>query len=532
MANKSVFKSKRNPQVDAVNEAGGVAYSLDDNAALAQLAVTGTFSDTYYATAEAQVDEMLTLCKKVEPEFTAKLAVYARQSGYMKDTPAFLCAYLCAAGRNDLLRKVFPKVIDNGRMLRNFVQIIRSGVLGRKSFGYAAKTLIQDWLAVKSDLYLFNAAVGNDPSLADIIKMVHPRPSTKAREALYGYLLGKEYGKRSLPKEVKAFEKFKAGKSKEVPDVSFQYLTALDLDTEAWTEIAKNAKWMMTRMNLNTFYRHGVFGSKKMVKLIADRLRDPELVKKARAFPYQLLMAYLATAGHPYETYYGDANEKEMPTEICEALQDAMEIATENVPAFGGQVYVFPDVSGSMQSPATSMRGGATSVATCVDIAALVAATVLRNNKNAKVIPFEQRVCRINLNPRDSVMTNAKKLASIGGGGTCCSAPLALLNSKKAEGDLLIYVSDNQSWVENARGYGYRDGTSTMEEFRKFKKRNPKAKMVCIDLQPYTTAQAKESKDILNIGGFSDTVWDIIRLFANDMLTPEHWVGVVEATEL
>jgi 60 kDa SS-A/Ro ribonucleoprotein len=30
--------------------------------------------------------------------------------------------------------------------------------------------------------------------------------------------------------------------------------------------------------------------------------------------------------------------------------------------------------------------------------------------------------------------------------------------------------------------------------------------MVCIDIQPYATVQAKERDDILNIGGFSDQV--------------------------
>ena len=36
--------------------------------------------------------------------------------------------------------------------------------------------------------------------------------------------------------------------------------------------------------------------------------------------------------------------------ELREALQDAMEIALENVPAIDGKVYVFPDISGSMHS--------------------------------------------------------------------------------------------------------------------------------------------------------------------------------------
>ena len=41
-------------------------------------------------------------------------------------------------------------------------------------------------------------------------------------------------------------------------------------------------------------------------------------------------------------------------------------------------------------------------------------------------------------------MTNAARLAEIGGGGTACSAPLAKLNREKAKVDLVLIVSDNE----------------------------------------------------------------------------------------
>jgi 60 kDa SS-A/Ro ribonucleoprotein len=71
-----------------------------------------------------------------------------------------------------------------------------------------------------------------------------------------------------------------------------------------------------------------------------------------------------------------------------------------------------------------------------------------------------------------------------------------------------------------------------MNQWSIFKKRNPRAKMVCIDCQPYDTTQAPERPDILNVGGFSDTVFDIVREFYNENLTPEHWVGVINDIEI
>jgi len=71
-----------------------------------------------------------------------------------------------------------------------------------------------------------------------------------------------------------------------------------------------------------------------------------------------------------------------------------------------------------------------------------------------------------------------------------------------------------------------------MREWARFKERNKYARMVCIDVQPNTHTQAKEREDILNIGGFSDTVFDLIAEFARGTLTDGHWIAAVEAVEL
>jgi 60 kDa SS-A/Ro ribonucleoprotein len=216
-----------------------------------------------------------------------------------------------------------------------------------------------------------------------------------------------------------------------------------------------------------------------------------------------------------------------VPHGVKEALQDAMEIAIENVPAFSGRVVVCPDVSGSMASPVTGERRGSTSVVRCIDVAALVAAAVLRANRDAVVLPFENRVRDIDLNARDSVMTNAKKLAAIGGGGTNCSAPLQWLEQRRARVDLVILVSDNQSWVDQ-RASG---ATETMRRWESLRKANPRAKLVCIDLQPYGTTQAAERADVLNVGGFSDEVFEVVARFAGGDLGADHWIERVEAVQ-
>jgi len=517
MVNTSLFQSMKGkflPVADAKNFHQAPAYALSPKHRLAQYAATGCLNATYYANAEAQLTTVLKLCAEIDAQFIAQTAVYCRERGYMKDMPALLTAVLAGKGATQL-SPAFQRVINNGKMLRNFVQILRSGAVGRKSLGTRPKKLVQAWLNSASEKELLSAAVGNTPSLADVVKMVHPKPTEAWREAFFAWLIGKEYKADALPPIVQAFEAYKSDRSQPIPDVPFQMLTALDLSPEAWAQIARQSGWHMVRMNLNTFARHGVFALPGMSEVIANKLRDPAAIAKVKVFPYQLMSAYKAAGS-------------DVPQAVRDALQDAMEIALGNVPQFAGKLVVCPDVSGSMSSPVSGYRGTATTAVRCIDVAALFGAALLRNNADALVMPFEVDVVNCDLNRRDSVMTNAQKLASIGGGGTNCSAPLARLNAKKAQADLVVLVSDNESWVDANR----RGATATMREWEVFKQRNPNAKLVCIDVVPHGTTQAIERDDILNVGGFSDDVFEIVAAFAAGQLGSAHWVGEIESIAL
>ena len=539
MANKGVFASTRGqllPNTDIKNEAGGTAYDQGAEHGLAQLAATGCFGHTFYATAEAQLEQVLKLADGCSSDFIARTAVYARKQAFMKDMPALLCAVL-AARKDPLLNLAFPLVMDNARMLRNFVQIVRSGVTGRKSLGSAPRRLVRQWLTGRKFDRLFRDSVGQDPSIADVIKMVHPKPVSKMQAGLFQYLIGKLVRARGedpstlLPELVLEYETYKAyGKERDlpVPDVPFQMLTSLALGTKEWTEIAVKAPWQMTRMNLNTFNRHKVFADPRMIQIVANRLASPELVRRARCFPYQLFMAYHATRGN-------------VPHDISEALQDALDASLENIPVTTGQLYVFPDVSGSMQSPVTGARKGSTTRVTCQMVAALVASAILRANPKTVVIPFDSKAHEVRLNPRDSVMTNTEILARFNGGATNLAAPLNLLNAKGLTGDLCVYVSDNQSWLESNGQYpgfshrglrGLNQPTGTMQAWEHFKRKSPQAKMVCIDINPYASTQAKERSDIFNVGGFSDSVFRFLDAVAKGQASKGFWVDQIKQVEL
>lgn len=541
MPNKAVFKTSRGktmPPADTANEAGGMAYKLGSEAALATMAATCSFGDAYYLNAEQQLEQILQLARVNSPEFVAKTAVFARERGFMKDAPALLCAHLGTCDKG-LFRKVFNKIIRNGRMLRTFVQMVRSGVTGRKSLGTVIKREVVDLLARVSGDTLFRWSVGNDPSLVDIIKMTHPKPNSPEKEALYGYLLKKAVITEKLPPLAQHYEAFveykKWLKTKgtnpfaqmenrepvSVPPVPFQMIDNLDLTAQEWAELFKSGGWHFCRMNLNTAERHGVLKDPAMVELIAKRLANRDEILRSKVFPYQLLMAYKHAAD-------------KMPRPIVNALHAAMDISVENIPELNGSVAVAVDTSGSMGSPVTGARGSATSAALCVDVAALFAAAIARRNMgDTKIIPFDTRVHRVSIDPNDSILTNAKKLAR-NGGGTNCACALASLNEAKHRGDLVIYVSDNEAWVESPYELlGYRQSTGMAKEWATYKSRNPNARLVNINIQMYTTSQMpdQKSRDVYQVAGFSDQIFTLI----SDWMSgrgPGYWVETIKAISL
>ena len=103
-----------------------------------------------------------------------------------------------------------------------------------------------------------------------------------------------------------------------------------------------------------------------------------------------------------------------------------------------------------------------------------------------------------------------------------------------------ILVSDCESWVYDGRafGYGRHGATGVMAEWQQFVKNQVRLgghditspKLVCIDLQAYGTTQAPERGDILNIGGFSDAVFQVVAAFLDD--EANRFVAEVEAVTL
>ena len=565
MANKSLFASMlgRLPKANAVNEAGGRAYKLEPKHALAQVAATGTFGNAFYSTAETQLDEVLKLIDEVDDnQYLAKLALYAREKAFMKDMPAALLVALSVRD-TELMHRVFDRVVDNGRVLRTVFQMIRSGQFknkagkGRVGLSSSVQRAFQRWLNTASVGKLLSASIGNDPSLRDILRMARPTPKDNARRAMFGWLTDKSIDKwapateADLPVEVQSLIAYRNSESEEaqaliaggLDNVRWDLLSDAAKGPTVWAALARKMGPQALRMNLNTLLRHGVFGDSNsqlgsalraagitipesgddIVDFVAARLADESEIRRSKQFPYQYFAAYLNA----------DDN---VPQKIKTALHKAAEIACGNVPELPGPVVIGLDTSGSMSTAVTGSPGrGATSKMRCIDVAALFAAAILRRNPESVVIPFDTLAYDARIDPNDSILSIAERLAKYGGGGTDCSLPLVAANQKYSKRKFagIVLVSDNESWVGTGR-HGSTGVMTAWEAFvanqRKLAGKEAAPKLVNIDLQPYQTVQACERADIMNIGGFSDAVFNVISAFLAD--NNQRFVAEVEAIEL
>ncbi|MEO8268324.1 MAG: TROVE domain-containing protein, partial [Aureliella sp.] len=384
---------------------------------------------------------------------------------------------------------------------------------------------------------LLSASIGNAPSLRDILRMARPTPKDDERRALFGWLTDKVEGKwapataANLPGQVLALQAFRAAADEatqllvmgELEGIRWDMLADAAKGPAVWAAIARKMGPQALRMNLNTLLRHDVLATTAMVTDVANRIADEAEVRRSRQFPYQYFAAYVNS-------------DDKVPAKIKAALHKAAEIACGNVPELPGPVVIGLDTSGSMGCSVTGFRGrGATSKMRCVDVAALFASAILRRNPDSIVIPFDTRAYDVRIDPSDSILSIAERLSKYGGGGTNCALPLEAANvlhrDRKFAG--VVLVSDNESWVGTGR-HGSTGVMTAWEAFvanqRKLAGRDANPKLVCIDIQPYQTTQAGERSDILNIGGFSDSVFNVVNAFLAD--NSQRFVAEVEATEL
>ena len=84
----------KEPKTKTINLAGGEAYSQTNELVLVSMLLTSFVNDQFYKSGNDTLKDLRSLIKKVDPEFAAKAAIYARDKFGMRSITHALAAEL------------------------------------------------------------------------------------------------------------------------------------------------------------------------------------------------------------------------------------------------------------------------------------------------------------------------------------------------------------------------------------------------------------------------------------------------------
>ena len=517
-----------------VNREGARSFPRDLREQVVDILTTGTLGSTFYASKEqiaSEALEVLIRARNENPEFLARALVYARNEGFMKTLPVLgLVALSGSRTSRAAFEAVFDRVILIPDDLRLFVALCRKGSIpGRKGLGGIAALAVKRWLGKMSEYHSvkYGSAVSAEVTLADIVRLSHPRPADAAASERFAWLASGESGlssNASLNPQIRMLEILKSMPTLEaqlavVKNSNLPYEVVVpsmkETNTEVWTALFDRAPYLNLLRNLVTFTRHGVFADQRKVGNAVARLTNRSAIERSKVLPFRFFDAwkkYTDTDGHD--------------NRIADALRKALELSFVNLPSFGDRsVAIGSDVSGSMGT-LVSDKG----TARYIDIAGIFTGALLKRIENRAIcLPFDGAVrSDLRLSGRDDILVTTDKMAKAFGGSTAVGAPIEYLLNRKIGVDVFVGITDNVDW---AHGDGYHCSASFLTLWRRYRKEvAPRCRAYLVTIAPYREAVAPSGEPgVCFIYGWSNRVLSYIALNAE---SGANQISAIEQMEL
>lgn len=512
-------------KADHTNAAGHPSFTRDIKERVAQMLLTGTLSNTFYATAEKlakdQHDLLLEAAQK-EPEYLAKAIVHARNVGCMRLMPIVGLVHLSNLEKEHRVhfRAAFPLVIRTPHDLQSFIEwATTSGIRPGNGLGSGVKKVIGTWLNNLSEYHAIKYPLvgkGKEYAMRDILRVVRVKPKNEAQSALFEWMVDGKLPEGSIALEANGGIVVKEGLLKQVPYYEalkqatkphqFQALIrdgriphevatgVVKPDAATWSFIMRQMPHFALLRNLVTLNRNGVFKVEDNVQWAVAKLTEERAIRNSKVLPFRYFEAHRM------------ATEQGVEPRICDALVVALEASFVNMPEIPGNVIVGVDVSGSMQSCKLSDK----TTVCAQDVAAIFAACLLKKSPTSQLIAFDTEPRTIKANRHDSVMTIANAIKQFRGGGTDIGIPMRVVNAAKLNVDTLVVITDNEEWHTQRLGYGRGSGGFYGEWVGR---KNKAAKAFCIQVTPHPDAVAPVSDESVSfIYGWSTSVLTYIGL--------------------
>lgn len=486
---------------------GGEGFDLKDKSALFLLgAVNMVEEDSFYETREARGSRFRDLIHKVtekDPEWVARFIPYLRNQMHMRSASVVVAAeYVRAGGPNG------SSVIDSALARPDEPAELVGYWLGRE-YGLLPKPIKRGLARAVGRLYTELSALKYDGlsrsvRMADVIELVHPKPSDDAQSALFRYLLDRRHHPdniavdpnlsfiiRSRELEMIPIEERRAVLSHperlQEAGYTWERLSGWlgdTMDAEAWEAIIPSMGYMALLRNLRNFDEAGV--SDEVAAQIALKLSDPNEVSRSRQFPFRFLSAYLHAKSsrwvHPLET--------------------ALNLSVKNIPSFSGRTLVLTDTSGSMETPVSARS----SVLNC-HIGSLFAVAMAAKGNEVDLVQYASSSRGIPIHKEMSVLRATESLVK----------------------DIGVVGHGTNTWEtvdchynNHTRIVIFTDCQAHDDPWGFLIKKDPATRVYTYDLGGYEVSHSGQGSDgFYQFGGFSDASFTMMQVL--DDLKPGQW---------
>jgi len=483
------FLKKSNNVV--INNEGAKAFTITPAEELYSAVVTTGLSNVTYEKGNDRLARIQALINKNDPEFVAKLAVYARKEMYLRSVPLVLTTELAKhTSGTDLVSRTVDGVIQRAdeitellayyQMANERTEVKKLNKLSKQ----IQKGLVKSFN--KFDEYQFAKYNRKaEVTLKDALFLVHPKAKDENQQAVFNKIVNDTL-ETPYTWEV---ELSVLGQKKFADDIEKK-----SVFKNKWEELIFSNKlgYMATLRNLRNILEADV-SSDAMYK-VCSYLSNEKAVRNSKQLPFRFLAAYreLRTIDSKYTS------------SILEALEDAVMVSAKNIKGFGfdTSVVIAADVSGSMQQPVSPK-----SKVLLYDIGLLMSMMLQSQCKNVISGMFGDTWKRIPM-PKNGILRNVdafyKREGEVGysTNGYLVIEDLIRRNEKV---DKVMLFTDTQLWDSNRGGYSFESS------WNRYKRIHPDAKLYIFDLAGYGKQPLDIRKsEVYLIAGWSDKIFDVL----------------------
>lgn len=466
------------------NYNGGTATKVDPTTELTLSVLSGFLDvDSFYESNADKVDRINGLLSRVNDNYIFKLAVAARNEFKLREAPVVLIALQTLRGKI-IPKNVIYKVFVRGDEVTEYISAVKAlsnkGTITKEA-SRVANTVLNSLTERQALRYMGGS---KSWSLADVIRVTHPKPVNEKQSTLLQYILRKDRD----GSHTKAWESL-SDKGKELLPFIKSSVTEDDGSVSwersvsagaSWDSVVRKMGYMALLRNLRNFLKDTTFTEWDYVISV---LTDKNEVLKSKQLPFRFYSAYR-------EVSAASNTDWTTLTKVKRALEIALEHSVANASQLEGKTLYVIDNSSSMTFGEVSKMSSLT-YATVANVLGVIGAMI----SNADVVTFSSNAKKVDLKGMSALQAIEYLEDNIAGGGTVINSVTKVVNIH--DYDNIVILSDMQL-SDNLETTGFSKFTGNI---------------FSVNLAGYSANSdfSRTSKNVRCFSGWSDTIFEIMK---------------------